>query len=212
MPRVPHLAIADNAPSADHFVPAAATLRMSREELLNATGLTPINCGSSSSSGWSHHGPVAVRRRRSRDRPGRGRDGPVRARGRVICGLFAARPNGRSACSPRSWDRWPGNADRRRAPGPRRRFENSRRCQCGCMPRSSRSGYAMSWLGVARADAQPERACSVVTVHPLRVVGVRVELPANQPVFCCGRKTGVRTCRSGSAPSRPRPSHFTSRA
>lgn len=41
VPRVPHLAIADNAPTAEHFVPAAATLRMSRDELLNATGLTP---------------------------------------------------------------------------------------------------------------------------------------------------------------------------
>ena len=40
VPRVPHLAIADNAPTAEHFRPAAATLRMSREELLNATGLT----------------------------------------------------------------------------------------------------------------------------------------------------------------------------
>lgn len=40
IPRVPHLAIADNAPSADHFRPVAPTLRLSREELLNATGLT----------------------------------------------------------------------------------------------------------------------------------------------------------------------------
>lgn len=40
VPRIAHLAIADNAPTAEHFRPAAATLRMSREELLNATGLT----------------------------------------------------------------------------------------------------------------------------------------------------------------------------
>jgi DNA-binding transcriptional MerR regulator len=40
LPRVPHLAIADNAPTADHFRPAAGSLRLSREELLNATGLT----------------------------------------------------------------------------------------------------------------------------------------------------------------------------
>ena len=40
MPQVPHLQIADNAPSAEHFRPAAATMRLSREELLNSTGLT----------------------------------------------------------------------------------------------------------------------------------------------------------------------------
>jgi DNA-binding transcriptional MerR regulator len=40
LPRVPHLAIADNAPTAEHFRPVAPTLRLSRDELLNATGLT----------------------------------------------------------------------------------------------------------------------------------------------------------------------------
>jgi DNA-binding transcriptional MerR regulator len=39
-PRVPHMyAIEDNAPTADHFRPAQAALRLSREELLNAAGL-----------------------------------------------------------------------------------------------------------------------------------------------------------------------------
>jgi DNA-binding transcriptional MerR regulator len=41
-PRVPHVSIAaieDNAPTADHFRPAPAALRLSRDELLNATGL-----------------------------------------------------------------------------------------------------------------------------------------------------------------------------
>lgn len=41
-PRAAHVAIAaieDNAPSAEHFRPAPAALRLSREELLNATGL-----------------------------------------------------------------------------------------------------------------------------------------------------------------------------
>jgi hypothetical protein len=33
-------AIADNAPTAEHFRPAPAVLRLSREELLNAAGLT----------------------------------------------------------------------------------------------------------------------------------------------------------------------------
>jgi DNA-binding transcriptional MerR regulator len=40
LPRVPHLAIADNAPTAEHFRPAAGSMRLSRDELLNATGLT----------------------------------------------------------------------------------------------------------------------------------------------------------------------------
>ncbi len=45
LPRVPHLAIADNAPTAEHFRPVAPTLRLSREELLNATGLTSEQLG-----------------------------------------------------------------------------------------------------------------------------------------------------------------------
>jgi DNA-binding transcriptional MerR regulator len=40
LPRVPHMAIADNAPTAEHFRPVTPTLRLSRDELLNATGLT----------------------------------------------------------------------------------------------------------------------------------------------------------------------------
>jgi DNA-binding transcriptional MerR regulator len=41
-PRVPHVAIAaieDNAPTAEHFRPAPAALRLSKDELLNAAGL-----------------------------------------------------------------------------------------------------------------------------------------------------------------------------
>ncbi|MGI8761270.1 MAG: transcriptional regulator FtsR [Jatrophihabitantaceae bacterium] len=41
-PRVPHVMIAaieDNAPTAEHFRPAQAAMRLSREELLNAAGL-----------------------------------------------------------------------------------------------------------------------------------------------------------------------------
>jgi DNA-binding transcriptional MerR regulator len=41
-PRVPHVsmaAIQDNAPTAEHFRPAQAALRLTREELLNAAGL-----------------------------------------------------------------------------------------------------------------------------------------------------------------------------
>jgi DNA-binding transcriptional MerR regulator len=41
-PRVPHAtmaAIADNAPTAEHFRPAPAAMRLSREELLNTAGL-----------------------------------------------------------------------------------------------------------------------------------------------------------------------------
>ncbi|MEO6886191.1 MAG: MerR family transcriptional regulator [Jatrophihabitantaceae bacterium] len=41
-PRVPHMSIAtiqDNAPTAEHFRPAQAALRLSKQELLNAAGL-----------------------------------------------------------------------------------------------------------------------------------------------------------------------------
>jgi DNA-binding transcriptional MerR regulator len=41
MPRVAHLSVTVNAPSADQFQPAPASLRLSREELLHSTGLRP---------------------------------------------------------------------------------------------------------------------------------------------------------------------------
>ena len=47
-PRVPNMslaAIADNAPTADHFRPAPAAIRLSREELLNAAGLRADQLG-----------------------------------------------------------------------------------------------------------------------------------------------------------------------
>jgi DNA-binding transcriptional MerR regulator len=43
-PRVPHMTIAsieDNAPTAEHFRPAPAAMRLSRDELLNSAGLRP---------------------------------------------------------------------------------------------------------------------------------------------------------------------------
>jgi DNA-binding transcriptional MerR regulator len=45
MPRVPHLAIADNAPTAEHFRSVTPALRLSRDELLNSTGLTAEQLG-----------------------------------------------------------------------------------------------------------------------------------------------------------------------
>jgi DNA-binding transcriptional MerR regulator len=41
LPRSPHLAITDNAPTADHFRAAPAALRLTRDELLNTAGLRP---------------------------------------------------------------------------------------------------------------------------------------------------------------------------
>jgi DNA-binding transcriptional MerR regulator len=41
IPKSPHLTVTDTAPSAEKFHPIPATLRLSREELLNATGLLP---------------------------------------------------------------------------------------------------------------------------------------------------------------------------
>jgi DNA-binding transcriptional MerR regulator len=40
LPRAAHLSIADNAPTSEHFIPAPAALRLTREELLNTAGLT----------------------------------------------------------------------------------------------------------------------------------------------------------------------------
>jgi DNA-binding transcriptional MerR regulator len=39
VPRAPHLSVTDTTPTAENFHPVPATLRLSREELLNATGL-----------------------------------------------------------------------------------------------------------------------------------------------------------------------------
>ncbi len=68
-PRAAHVAVAsieDNAPTADHFRPAPAAMRLSREELLNAAGLrldqlreleqfgliTPRPAGSTTTTRW----------------------------------------------------------------------------------------------------------------------------------------------------------------
>ncbi len=59
MPRVAHLAVTVGAPTADQFQPAPASLRMSREELLNATGLRP-----NSSTNCEQFGLVTPRSRR----------------------------------------------------------------------------------------------------------------------------------------------------
>jgi DNA-binding transcriptional MerR regulator len=40
LPRAAHLSIADNAPTTEHFRPAPAALRLTKEELLNTAGLT----------------------------------------------------------------------------------------------------------------------------------------------------------------------------
>jgi len=39
IPKLAHLSVAERAPTAEHFRPATPTLRLSREELVNATGL-----------------------------------------------------------------------------------------------------------------------------------------------------------------------------
>jgi DNA-binding transcriptional MerR regulator len=41
VPRAAHLAITDNAPTAEHFRSAPAAMRLSKEELLNTAGLRP---------------------------------------------------------------------------------------------------------------------------------------------------------------------------
>ncbi len=40
VPQTAHLGVADSAPGADHFRPSTPSMRLSREELLNASGLT----------------------------------------------------------------------------------------------------------------------------------------------------------------------------
>src|ERR1700722_4649227 len=45
LPQSPHLVATDSAPSAENFRPVAASLRLSRDELLNATGLRDEQLG-----------------------------------------------------------------------------------------------------------------------------------------------------------------------
>jgi DNA-binding transcriptional MerR regulator len=60
LPRVPHLAIADNAPTAEHFRPVTPTLRLSRDELLNATGLTAEQLGLIAATTSGHYDDDAL--------------------------------------------------------------------------------------------------------------------------------------------------------
>ena len=64
--------------------------------------------------------------------------------------------------------------------------------------------------GAARR-ASPEPSGYGGDVKVLDVIGVRVEMPSNQPIVLLREVTETATCRSGSAPSRPPPSPSPSR-
>ena len=123
-------------------------------------------------------------------------------------GPGAGRPR-RSASSrrcPRSctrpWSRRPAGSARPLTPAYReRRRRDAPRPIAACASR--RRTYRQRH----RAAAERSR-----TVQELRVVGVRVELPGNQPILLLKETTASATCRSGSAPSRPPRSPSSSRA
>ena len=118
----------------------AARVRLSREELLERSRPGAGAAGRARAvRAGQPAGRRLLRRRRAGDRARCVAEMARYGSRRGTCGLSAPPPTARSACSPRSSDRWPGSADRRRGPAPRRRFESWRRCRCGCTPRWSRS-------------------------------------------------------------------------
>jgi DNA-binding transcriptional MerR regulator len=84
-PRAAHVTVAaiqDNAPTAEHFRPAPAALRLSREELLNSAGLRAEQLRELEQFGLITARPRrALRRRRAGRRHDRRRAGQVRPRG-----------------------------------------------------------------------------------------------------------------------------------
>ncbi len=60
----------------------------------------------------------------------------------------------------------------------------------GGLTRATHGGRRPARCSVERGAAS--RAEGVTLVHPMRVVGVRVELPANQPVVLLREEDGVR--------------------
>ncbi len=144
MPRAPHLAITDNAPTAEHFRPAPAAMRLSREELLNTAGLpgdqlseleqfgliTPRSGGLYDDDALAIAQVVAELARYGIE--GRHLRAFQTAADREV-GLFG------QVVGPMARQR-----GRRRGPAPRRRSASWPRCRCDCTPRWCRSGCVTS--------------------------------------------------------------------
>lgn len=104
-PRPAHVAvatIADNAPTAEHFRPSPAAMRMSRDELLNAAGLRSEQLSELEQFGLINAKPGATTTTMPSRWPRSSRTSPGSVSRVGICARSAPRPSARSGCSPRS--------------------------------------------------------------------------------------------------------------
>ena len=172
--RVPHLSLADDGlPDAETFRETRSQLRLSREELLESSGLDAATLDAVEEFGLitaaSH--PDLLRRRRP---PGR------RARRRVR----RARP-GAAAPAPL---RHPGRS--RGEPGRADRLAPSTKPRPG--GRRARGGRPRRAVRASAHRRSSGTACAVEAMREVEVVGVRVEMPTNQPLVLLRELEGDR--------------------
>ncbi len=117
------------------------------------------------------------------------------ASSRGTCVRSAPLRTARSGSSSRSWRRARA-VTRARAPVPRRRSARSPRCRCGCTRPWSRPVCAASDAGTRpRRRRAGARSCAGSRLEDMRevdVLGVRVEMPSNQPIVLLREVTGER--------------------
>ncbi len=163
-PRVPHVsmaAIADNAPTAEHFRPARAAMRLSREELLNAAGLR-----SDQLAELEQFGMIGKK-------PGGHYDDDALSVAKIVADLARFGLEGRHLRAFRSRRRARGRAvlaGRRADVAPaRQRGEGARR---GDRPRTRRA------LRAAARRARPDRVCARSSAAPDPAASEPAALPA----------------------------------
>ena len=197
---------------APHQRPAALAPRAAqgRRDLRGAAGRSSSSTacsarapapGTSTATRWSSPGPRA--------------SSPTSASSPATCARSRPPPTGRSASSSRSWPPWSAGSGRRCPGRAEETSARSRRCPCGCTPRSSRPGLSAALTRLHRS-AVPFRPGSPgaqeyggrhARSRRRSVSGSRC--PSNQPDRAVARGGGQRYLPSGSVrwrrPPSPRP-------
>ena len=201
-------------------------LRLSRDELVESAGIDADLLTRSRATAWSA--------RSAAGRPVTGTTTPTpwwspppsprwpaSASSRGTCGRSGPRRTARPTSSSRSWRPCCASAARRPGPGPRRSRARWARSRCGCTRPWSGPGCATS----SGADTDGRHigtgllgAGRVADVNELDVVGVRVEMPSNQPIVLlkesggerylpiwigAGEATAIAFAQQGVVPPRP---------
>ena len=188
-PRVPMSVVAtDGFPTAESFARDASELRLSRAELLEAAGLDEDAAG------------AAGELRPAGPKPGSSHyDGDALVVAKTVAEMAGFGLEARHLRAFRSAaDREVGLVEQVVAPLANQRNPEAATARRRGRPRAVRAlRPAARRPGEGRARSRPDGAepasvCKVVVVQPLDVVGVRVEMPSNQPIVLLREIAGER--------------------